>query len=422
MLKIEIISKESIKPSSSTPNHLKTFRLSLLDQFVAPFFAIPVVLYYHSDEEATSHVKQSEMSSILKRSLSDALTLYYPFAGRMKGESSVDCNDEGVDYLEARVDASISDMVKFPQVEVVSQFIPSVNYRNGETSDVQLAIQVTLFNCGGLAIGIGFSHRIADGLTLSTFIKAWAAMASGETSLASPIFISSSIFPPRDPLGFKQTPDTSQERLITRRFCFTSSTIAALKAEVGTCAVHPTRVELVTAVIWKCAMAQSGLDKSTVTHAVNVRGKMDPPLPGTALGNIFRQAYAYTNGVVELGRLVGELREGIGKIDSEYLMKLKSENAYEMIMNNIKKVGELVSNKEVLFLRFTSWCKFPIFEADFGWGKPIWVSSGSRAIKNSVMLMDSMRSDGGIEAWVTMDEESMMKFEQDPLLLSFVSS
>ncbi|KAI7984707.1 Stemmadenine O-acetyltransferase [Camellia lanceoleosa] len=169
-------------------------------------------------------------------------------------------------------------------------------------------------------------------------------------------------------------------------------------------------------------MAQSGLDKSTVTHAVNVRGKMDPPLPGTALGNIFRQAYAYTNGVVELGRLVGELREGIGKIDSEYLMKLKSENAYAMIMNNIKKVGELVSNKEVLFLKFTSWCKFPIFEADFGWGKPIWVSSGSRAIKNSVMLMDSMCSDGGIEAWVTMDEESMIKFEQDPLLLSFVSS
>ncbi|KAI7985964.1 Stemmadenine O-acetyltransferase [Camellia lanceoleosa] len=174
-------------------------------------------------------------------------------------------------------------------------------------------------------------------------------MARGETSLASPIFISSSIFPPRDPLGFKQTPDTSQERLITRRFCFASSTIAALKAEVGTCEVHPTRVELVTAVIWKCAMAQSGLDKSTVTHAVNVRGKMDPPLPGTALGNIFRQAYAYTNGVVELGRLVGELREGIGKIGSEYLMKLKSENAYEMIMNIIKKplkYAQMVSSYE----------------------------------------------------------------------------
>ncbi|KAJ9542120.1 hypothetical protein OSB04_028626 [Centaurea solstitialis] len=34
VMEIEIISKESIKPSSPTPHHLKTFELSILDQLV----------------------------------------------------------------------------------------------------------------------------------------------------------------------------------------------------------------------------------------------------------------------------------------------------------------------------------------------------------------------------------------------------
>ncbi|KAK7291690.1 hypothetical protein RIF29_07040 [Crotalaria pallida] len=33
-----------------------------------------------------------------------------------------------------------------------------------------------------------------------------------------------------------------------------------------------------------------------------------------------------------------------------------------------------VKNDHTLFC-YASWCKFPSFEADFGWGKPVWVTT-----------------------------------------------
>ena len=51
-MEVEIISSESIKPSSPTPKHLKTHKLSLLDQFI-PSIYIPMVLFYTFDDDKT---------------------------------------------------------------------------------------------------------------------------------------------------------------------------------------------------------------------------------------------------------------------------------------------------------------------------------------------------------------------------------
>lgn len=37
-----------------------------------------------------------------------------------------------------------------------------------------LAIQVNIFKCGGLVIGLRFSPRIMDAFTLSLFVNGWA--------------------------------------------------------------------------------------------------------------------------------------------------------------------------------------------------------------------------------------------------------
>ncbi|KAF7136023.1 hypothetical protein RHSIM_Rhsim08G0186100 [Rhododendron simsii] len=296
MVKVEIISKESIKPSSKTPDRLRTFRLSLLDQCSAPFMYFPLLLYYSHDKR-TSNVKQADISLLLKRSLSNALALYYPFAGRMKGESSVDCDDQGVDCLEARVDIRLSEVIESPVVQVINQFVPSTSEESG---GVLLGIQLNFFTCGGMAIGISICHKIADVCTLSMFVKAWAAAARGDTNLVAPSFIASSLFPPKEQSGqemilgqelilgsvvasslFPPKEQSGQEMILgsmehcanTRRFCFSSSKIAALRAEVGAnTAFQPTRVKLVTAAIWKWAMTREGRDRSRLSvagHGVN---------------------------------------------------------------------------------------------------------------------------------------------------------
>lgn len=66
----------------------------------------------------------------------------------------------------------------------------------------------------------------------------------------------------------------------------------------------------------------------------------------------------------------------------------------------------------------TSWCRFPMYEADFGWGKPEWITVPEAPWKNMILLMDAKNGDG-IEAMVSLDKEEMAAFEQNQELLSF---
>lgn len=78
------------------------------------------------------------------------------------------------------------------------------------------------------------------------------------------------------------------------------------------------------------------------------------------------------------------------------------------------------SKGEVELCNFTSWCRFPIYDVDFGWGRPTWVCSSNRPHKNVIVLM-STKGGEGIEAWFNMLEEEMAMFEQDTEFLSYVS-
>ncbi|KAL8116023.1 hypothetical protein AgCh_022493 [Apium graveolens] len=360
----------------------------------------------------------------LKRSLSVALTQFYPLAGRIEGKSFVDCNDEGVKYLEARVDSRLSNITEFPQVAVLDQLIP---YNLSDAcmliAEEQLAIQVNLFKCGGIVLGTCISHKIADACSLSNFINTWAAITRRESNLVLPIFNSAVMFPTRDP-SLSSTVDAKNQallppmdRLVTKRFIFTDSAISALKETVVE-TIKPTRVEIVTAFIWKCVIKKE--KTSAVFHPVNLRGRMVPPLPIHSFGNIFQMASAVINGQeYELSFLVNKLRTAFAEVNSEHTKELLGKNGFEFAMSNFKNIGKLMSQKDIKVLRCTSWCRFPIYEADFGWGKPCWVSSASFPTKDTIILLDS-RQTSSIEAWVTMKEQDMAEFEQDHNLQNYV--
>ena len=89
-------------------------------------------------------------------------------------------------------------------------------------------------------------------------------------------------------------------------------------------------------------------------------------------------------------------------------------------MNFLKEQTEGFTKGEIESFRFTSLCRFPLYEADFVWRKPIWVGSAGLPFKNLVFFMDS-GSNGGIEAWINLVEEDMGKFQEDKEFLSFVS-
>ncbi|WRX14188.1 hypothetical protein QQP08_006675 [Theobroma cacao] len=107
------------------------------------------------------------------------------------------------------------------------------------------------------------------------------------------------------------------------------------------------------------------------------------------------------------------MRDSIRKIDKEYVRKLQ---VGEDLFDSINEVNESSNKEETVPFVFTSLCRFPAYEADFGRGKPIWVSSASLTTKNLVVFMDTASGDG-IEAWINLKEEDIAVFGSDKELL-----
>ncbi|KAL2470088.1 HXXXD-type acyl-transferase family protein [Abeliophyllum distichum] len=91
---------------------------------------------------------------------------------------------------------------------------------------------------------------------------------------------------------------------------------------------------------------------------------------------------------------------------------------------NLEETKELIP-EEVNCLYFSSWCRFGVYDTDFGWGMPIWVtnsvSTDSYSPKlNNVMLLDTRFGDR-IEAWVTLEEQYAAAFEESEELRTLTS-
>ncbi|RWR74325.1 vinorine synthase [Cinnamomum micranthum f. kanehirae] len=427
MVKVEVISKERIKPSSPTPLHLRSFNLSLLDQ-LAPRFYIPLLLFYTAKD--SNHLLQTnQVAQKLRTSLSKTLAIFYPLAGRLKDDDTIDCNDQGVEVFHARVDEHLSEFLKKPHMEVLDQLVPGESFCTRSGADVPLAIQVNSFECGGVAIGVRLSHKIADGTAMAEFISKWAATARATNEAMDTTLVSASIFQPRSSVSSYLYP--TSETIVTRRLVLDASAIAALRAKAAghpTLESPPTRVVAVSALIWRCFMkAKRDKGPTTVsvsTHAVNVRGRMRPLVPESYFGNLW--VATITEGVMisecngdMQGVLEKQLGNAIKAVDSDFIEELKGPDGSIKAHEGMKKVAENYWDSDVHLCHFSSWCRFPFYEVDFGWGKPIWVSICTIPIKTSAVFI-GRRWDDGMEVWVNMEADEMAKFEQDQELLSFV--
>ncbi|BFG24855.1 hypothetical protein CerSpe_111290 [Prunus speciosa] len=104
----------------------------------------------------------------LKQALSKALVPFYPMAGRFKhndqnGRVEIDCNAEGVLFVVAESGFVVDDFGDFVPTANFLKLIPAVDYSGGISSYPILVLQLTYFKCGGVSLGVGMDHRIADG-------------------------------------------------------------------------------------------------------------------------------------------------------------------------------------------------------------------------------------------------------------------
>ncbi|KAJ9190045.1 hypothetical protein P3X46_001281 [Hevea brasiliensis] len=383
-IEIKRISKECVRPSSPTPSHLKTYKISLLDQFMLAT-GIPMILY-HSNHRTNLPIGEviSKRSLVLRQSLSETLTLFYPLAGTVKDNLSIQCNDE-VHYIEARANK--------PPLHVCS-------------------------------------HMIMDGTAMASFLKAWAATASSKSSTGtiSPNFDAPSLFPQHGVFPKEATamalcePFIRTGKLAIQRLVFEASAIASLKAQATSSSMkNPTRVEVVSAFLSKriTAMLQA---KSIIyhgpiifAHAVNLRRRALPHSQKLQWENLFGWHIS----------LVCKMREAIRKIDSNFAKNIQGDGGIITVYDRVKEIGRAFSSA-VDYVTISSWCNFGLYDVDFGWGKPMWVSGvglsddSTTQFLNKVVLMDA-RMEKGIEAWLLLGEGDIAILEKDKELFAFAS-
>ncbi|KAL3570236.1 hypothetical protein D5086_027485 [Populus alba] len=208
-----------------------------------------------------------------------------------------------------------------------------------------------MFESGGVAIGLCVTHRVADAYTVFTFVRTWATackLGVGEV-IRAPSFQLPSFFPSRDTIS---SPNrfigrNHQKIVVMKRFVFTGAALSKLKAVVsaGVKGSHqPTRVEVVTAVIWK-----------TLTMVAQAKHADDETR-------------------VQLHDFVDRVYNGIKNMVSDCARVSSDDELFVMAEKIRIETIKAFTRSEMDLYMFNSWCRMPVYQADFGWGKPGWVS------------------------------------------------
>ncbi|KAB1223955.1 Vinorine synthase [Morella rubra] len=379
-MEVDVLSREIIRPSSPAVLRLKPFKLTLLDQ-ITPTTYGPLVLFYPK-----SHTNRSKGLQILpaqlKKSLSKTLDHFYPFSGRTQRNLFIDHYDEGVPYYEARVNCRMHDFLQNPETEALNHFLPCCPFSKEPNPEeaAQVAVQVNIFDCGGIAIGVCMSHKITDGSTMSVFFKSWAAAAAGHCNkLTLPDFSgssrSSARFPPQDRLltpihlSIMESLWFKEAKYKTRRFVMGKKSIATLRAKAKTCEYNP-------------------MDKE-----------------------------------MEFCGMVEAIKESVEKINSDYLRNVEGDKGLSAIRGQLYPMAPLVLFSKAEIFAFTSWLTFGLEDLDFGWGKPIWVGAmgGVGPAFRELIIFTKSNGVNAIEAWVTLKEKEMAVLEDDPEFLAFAA-
>ncbi|CAN1251263.1 Stemmadenine O-acetyltransferase [Linum perenne] len=437
-MEVSILSRESVKPSSTLLLQTKPLNLNLLDQLTPTGYS-PLILFY--PKHNTSNV-----SIRLKSSLSEALSLYYPLVGRVRDNFAIHDFHKGVPFVETRVSCHMYDFLgdQSSLLGSLNNLLPFKTFCMAPETCPQIAVQVNMFQCGGLALGMCFSHKSHDGTAVSAFLKTWAAInANRLDEIVVPNFLEGPLtFPP-----IKSMPDhyesltkelwfESGGKPVTRRFVFFGDSVAKLRASAKSKNIeNPTRAEAVSAFIWKSIIhaSKSRNRCSVFTQSVDLRRMTRPRLSRLSFGNLILFSNAKydphkTSQPIRIDDLASLIRNGVKEFDIEYLKLLTGEKGSKAIFEYYDRQAEIEDENMDVF-NFSCWHGLGFSKTDFGWGPTAWVGlSGATRdqstmsyCSNSIILIERGSDKEGMEAWLTLEENVMTELELDHDFLLFAS-
>ncbi|CAM6085523.1 unnamed protein product [Calypogeia fissa] len=403
----------------------------------------PIMVAFRLGDKADAvypqHVKK------VKDSLQEVLISFFSYAGRWiadpkdSSKRKLLCNDKGVPIIEAYVDDDLDSVM-----EVFAGFQPVPELQGYQFLGLDVTqfqqqmlpdglpcifLQITRFKCGGLVLALTFNHQLTDGLGFVKFLTAWFDIAqTNETTievdhnraqidkvLATPPPIS-------DAASTNGVRSPKMRTWAMKAFEVSASTINSIKLEVPDIKEHGggyvSTVDCIAAHMWRSlvGLPSSILGGKEVAVVNTVEGRAR--FYDTPLSSVCANVLSY---MVPPKIPSNELRKmPLASIASKLRETFQTTRREEWL--GLERL-ETFANNEFAAIQITSWLKFPLYEFDFGWGKPVlcslntFMSSSGRLGKVYVLppYPNSSSSAATVQIWST--PEVLNAMEGNPLFL-----
>ncbi|CAA7056874.1 unnamed protein product [Microthlaspi erraticum] len=383
---------------------------------------------------------ETDFIARLESSLSLALKVFYPFAGRLlktdNDEDStasfcVDCDGSGVKFVHASAKAvSVSDVLEPEGGNVpgfIRSFFPANGVRSSEgISESLIAFQVTELK-DGVFIGFGYNHMIADGSSFWSFFNTWSDICSTgfDRKNFPPLllrgwFLDGIDYPIRVPISETVSPvrivNSSSPDLQEKVFRFTSRNISELKSkangEVSSDDRKISSLQAISAHMWRSIIRNSDLKPEQGIHCkllMDMRRRLNPPLEKECFGNVVGFATATTTAGEMLNNGLGWAGLQINKAVGSQTNEEFREFAEDWVKK--PKIPHNVAVSNSIVVASSPW--FNVYGNDFGWGKPIAVRAGPGNTSDGKLIVYPGVEEGNIEIQTCLSPRVLEKLSND---------
>ncbi|XP_057785958.1 benzyl alcohol O-benzoyltransferase-like isoform X1 [Salvia miltiorrhiza] len=366
---------ELIRPAKPTPHELRI--LSDIDDQDGLRFQMPLVEIYRHNPS----MEGRDPVRVIRDAVAEALVFYYPFAGRLREYATrklvVECTGEGVVFVEADADATLQQLgTLLPPIQNLHELLYDVPAAAGVIDCPLMLIQVTRLLCGGFVFALRFNHAMCDAAGILQFFTAVGELARGaEYPSVLPVWqrhILCARYPPRVTLRHPEHDiviDTKRTIIphdrMMRHLFFGPTEISTLRHTLPPHLHSCSRFQLVTACMWRCrtiATSPHPSEEVRLLCVVNVRKRLNPPLPDGYYGN----AIVYPAAVTTADKLL--------KNPFHYAVELVKRAIDKATEEYVKSVVDLLvmrgrPNLSGVQTYLVSYAK-GFEEVDVGWGKP----------------------------------------------------
>ncbi|AES61291.1 putative benzyl alcohol O-benzoyltransferase [Medicago truncatula] len=374
---------ELIIPATLTPHETKL--LSDIDTQGGLRANVPIIQFYRNKPSMAG----KDPVEVIRNAIAQALVFYYPLAGRVKeadssGKLMVDCNGEGVMFIEADADVTLEQFgeLKAP-FPCLQELLYDAAAPEGVLNTPILLIQVTRLKCGGFIFALRFNHTMVDGVGTVHFMLAVTEIAKGAKQPPIQPAWHRELLNARDPphvtfnhREYEQLTDVQTDTVLTatefseRSFFFGPVEISAIRNLLPRHLDNAsTTFEVLTSYIWRShtkALKLNPTEEVRMMCIVDARGKFNPPIPVGYYGNCFAfpAAVATAAEICEnpLGFSVELIKKASGEVSEEYM-----HSVADLMVTKGRPLFTVVRSCLVLDTTYGGFRNL-----DFGWGKAVY--------------------------------------------------